>query len=139
MLIPLFRDWLISINVNKGPYATCLNPHILLVKSQRRSYGVHFSQHWKIFNAELDMKKRKRNRRWRVGGFQARNRDYGIAGVFKLGSLLTLNVYPNATARVYYKPVFGGFTKAWDFKSSRRLHQYYFGEIKKTKSGAKNK
>ncbi len=71
-----WEGWLLSINLNKGPYSTCMNPHILLINENvkwKKYYYPHRQPKWcwgwtfkehPRFNIELNWKQRRFKNKW---------------------------------------------------------------------------
>lgn len=107
----LYTSWCVSINLNKGPYSTCLNPHIGIFKTtfhkpfgwqgkrikswsyvrDHKGWFLEFKPHW-IFNIELNRKQRKFKRiRKSKSRFQ-----------ISLKQLIKIDFYPKFSFNVNY-------------------------------------
>jgi len=136
MQISIYGDWLISIVLNKGQYASCLNPHVMLCKRHVCGYGFRLPAHWSIWNIELDRKKRTLARLRRKEGKISQANRYGIVGwtlsAFRYGSPLqpTLSVFvtKNGVVKVYTRLPFKN-TKLREYKSEW-LRASYLGATK---------
>lgn len=70
----------LSAVLNKGPYSTCLAPHIAAL-AWGKGVNVSFPAHWPIWNAELDWRKRRASR---ISSVAAKLERYGAVELFKL-------------------------------------------------------
>lgn len=124
MWVPISGQFGLSINLNKGPYSNCLNPHILVCKKHVWGVGVTFPPHWRIWNVELNAKKRKQRRRLnRSGKFKLRA-QLGMAGWFT--RRLSISVKPDGQSVFYYRVPFRN-TVAVKFKSPKLQWFFYRG------------